>query len=89
MNMHTQRWYATAAGFVLLLANCGQTAAQSAFVLERMTAEVAPANSSNLVLEDGTPIKLRVGRTVSSADAHVGDLVDFESPRMYRWEDTR
>jgi hypothetical protein len=29
------------------------------------------------VLEDGTPVKLRTGRTVSSADAHVGDLVDF------------
>jgi hypothetical protein len=31
-----------------------------------------------LVLEDGTPIKLRIARTVSSADAHVGDTVDFE-----------
>ena len=31
-----------------------------------------------LVLEDGTPVKLRTGRTISSADAHVGDLVDFE-----------
>jgi PEGA domain-containing protein len=30
------------------------------------------------VLEDGTPVKLRIGRTVSSADAHVGETVDFE-----------
>lgn len=30
------------------------------------------------VLLDGTPIKLRVGRTLSSADAKVGDSVDFE-----------
>jgi hypothetical protein len=30
------------------------------------------------VLEDGTPVKLRIARTVSSADAHVGDTVDFE-----------
>jgi hypothetical protein len=30
------------------------------------------------MLEDGTPIKLRIARTVSSADAHVGDTVDFE-----------
>jgi hypothetical protein len=30
------------------------------------------------VLEDGTPVKLRIGRTVSSADAQVGDTVDFE-----------
>jgi hypothetical protein len=30
------------------------------------------------VLEDGTPVRLRIGRTVSSADAHVGETVDFE-----------
>src|SRR5438552_15773378 len=30
------------------------------------------------VLEDGTPVKLRIGRTVSSEDAHVGETVDFE-----------
>jgi hypothetical protein len=30
------------------------------------------------VLEDGTPVKLRINRTVSSSDAHVGDTVDFE-----------
>jgi len=30
------------------------------------------------VLEDSTPIKMRINRTVSSADAHVGDTVDFE-----------
>jgi hypothetical protein len=30
------------------------------------------------MLEDGTPVKMRIGRTVSSADAHVGDTVDFE-----------
>jgi hypothetical protein len=29
-------------------------------------------------LEDGTPIKLRTARTISSADAHVGDTLDFE-----------
>jgi hypothetical protein len=30
------------------------------------------------MLEDGTPVKMRINRTVSSADAHVGDTVDFE-----------
>jgi hypothetical protein len=30
------------------------------------------------VLEDGTPVKLRISRTVSSADAHVDDRVEFE-----------
>jgi hypothetical protein len=29
-------------------------------------------------LEDGTPVKLRLGRAVSSADAKVGDQVDFD-----------
>jgi PEGA domain len=30
------------------------------------------------VLQDGTPIKLRLAQTVSSADAHVNDRVEFE-----------
>jgi hypothetical protein len=29
-------------------------------------------------LEDGTPVKLRLSRTISSADAHVDERVDFE-----------
>ncbi|MFZ3333566.1 MAG: PDZ domain-containing protein [Candidatus Acidiferrales bacterium] len=29
-------------------------------------------------LEDGTPVKLRIAQTVSSADAHVDDRVEFE-----------
>jgi len=29
-------------------------------------------------LEDGTPLKLRIAQTVSSADAHVNDRVEFE-----------
>jgi hypothetical protein len=29
-------------------------------------------------LEDGTPVKLRINRTISSADAKTGDTVDFE-----------
>ena len=43
-----------------------------------------PADTSNFtsakgfVLEDATPVRLRFNRTVSSADAHVGDTVDFE-----------
>jgi len=31
------------------------------------------------VLEDDTPVRVRLNRTVSSADAHVGDTVDFET----------
>lgn len=35
-------------------------------------------SAKGFVLEDGTPVRLRVNRTISSADAHVGDNVDFE-----------
>jgi hypothetical protein len=38
-----------------------------------------PTSSPNgTLLEDGTPVRLRIARTVSSADAHVGETVDFE-----------
>lgn len=33
---------------------------------------------ADFVLHDGTPIKLRIGRTMSSADAKTGETVDFE-----------
>ena len=33
---------------------------------------------TNFVLDDGTPIKLRLNRTLSSADAKTGDNIDFE-----------
>jgi hypothetical protein len=34
--------------------------------------------SKGFVLQDGTAVTLRLGRTLSSADAHAGDRVDFE-----------
>lgn len=34
--------------------------------------------SNKFVLDDGTPIKLRLNRTLSSADAKTGDNIDFE-----------
>ncbi len=36
-------------------------------------------SEKGFVLEDETPVRLRLNRTVSSADAHVGDTVDFET----------
>ena len=49
------------------------------------TAQAAPepvptnvTSAKGFVLEDATPVRLRFNRTVSSADAHVGDTVDFE-----------
>jgi hypothetical protein len=35
------------------------------------------APSKGFVLEDGTAVTLRLGRSLSSADAHAGDRVDF------------
>jgi hypothetical protein len=35
-------------------------------------------SAKGFVLEDGTPVKLKINRTVSSEDAHTGDTVDFE-----------
>ena len=76
---------------VLLLSHisAGQTReAQAAAPPEQQTAQPAAqqqtAETSNFtsakgfVLEEATPVRLRFNRTVSSADAHVGDTVDFE-----------
>ncbi len=38
----------------------------------------APANPSELTLRNGTPIHLKLGKTLSSATAHVGDAVDLQ-----------
>lgn len=38
----------------------------------------AAAVGNAFMLEDGTPVKLRLSQTVSSADAHVNDRVEFE-----------
>jgi PEGA domain len=35
-------------------------------------------STKGFVLEDGTPVRLRINRTISSADSHVGDTIDFE-----------
>jgi hypothetical protein len=35
-------------------------------------------SAKGFVLEEGTPVRLRINRTISSADAHTGDTVDFE-----------
>jgi len=35
-------------------------------------------SAKGFVFEDGTPVKLRLNRTISSGDAHTGDTIDFE-----------
>jgi hypothetical protein len=39
---------------------------------------VLAAAAQVLTLQDGTPVRVRLTRTVSSANAHVGETVDFE-----------
>src|SRR5437879_13707797 len=53
----------------------------SAQVQTVQPAAQAPVTSSaptGPTLADGAPVKLRIGRTVSTADAHVCDTVDLE-----------
>ena len=40
--------------------------------------QAAPGVAKKFLLQDGTPVKLRINQTVSSADAQVGQTVDFE-----------
>lgn len=42
------------------------------------TAAANYTTPKGFVLEDGTPVRMRINRTVSSGDAHVGDTIDFE-----------
>ena len=65
--------------FPALTAPASQTADQSNLKPQEPQA-VAPVVRQPLAfgLEDGTPVKLRISRTISSEDARVGDTVDFE-----------
>jgi hypothetical protein len=48
------------------------------FFVMSLLIELAAAQQP-LTLEDGTPIRMRLSQTLSSADAHVGDEVSFET----------
>ena len=51
---------------------------QSGFPSTAIGQQNTVAISAPLVLEEGTPVKLRISQTVSSADARVDDKVEFE-----------
>jgi hypothetical protein len=73
MESFTMRKFAALTSSILLAFSCcPSTIAQSA------GQENMPAGSSKSVLADGTPVRLRTGRTVSSTDARTGDLVALE-----------
>lgn len=48
------------------------------FVAPSAFSQVQPVASSKMLLEDGTPVKLRLTRNLSSADSRTGEQVDFE-----------
>ena len=48
-------------------------------VVQEQPTQTDFTSKKGFVLEDETPIRLRLNRTISSADAHVGDTVDFET----------
>jgi hypothetical protein len=50
----------------------------SAISPNRTAAQQSNVVPNQLVLQDGTPVRLRLNRNVSSADATVGESVDFE-----------
>jgi len=64
-----------------LLCSCATAFAQNASSSVRAepaktTTSVPP--SKGFTLEDGTPVRIRTNRTISSSDAHVGENIDFE-----------
>jgi hypothetical protein len=71
----------------LSCASVAQTAASQAPVastaqqpaVQEQATQTEFTSKKGFVLEDETPVRLRLNRTVSSADAHVGDTVDFET----------
>ena len=74
---------ATLASLVLVCCMLSTALAQSSSP-SPPSSQSQPANSQptapskDFALEDGTAVTLRLGRTLSSADAHAGDRVDFE-----------
>ena len=44
----------------------------------RSTNSIQPSSGETLTLHDATPVRLRLSRNLSSADAKTGDTVDFE-----------
>lgn len=79
--MHRKSSATLAAG--LFLWSASQAGAQATPVAERTTGvQAASARASGSpkpnTLPDGTPVKLRLGKTISSADATAGDSVEFE-----------
>lgn len=79
-------WFATLSLSCALVAQTAapQTSASSTTQQPAQAVQAQPTQTDftspkGFVLEEETPIRLRLNRTISSADAHVGDTVDFET----------
>jgi hypothetical protein len=72
--MHKNPLFVAFVIWAFVLAAIGQT--QPVQSSTQIATSAAPTSGS--VLQDGTPVKLRFGTTVSSSTAHVGDSVDLE-----------
>jgi hypothetical protein len=80
--------YSTSADDVISLKNAGVADSIISAMVERgsgghLYSSIAPPQPPSvatepLVLHDGTPVRLRLSRNLSSADAKTGDTVDFE-----------
>jgi hypothetical protein len=57
-------------------ASTAQQPAQQA--VQEQSTQTNFTSTKGFVLEEETPVRLRLNRTISSADAHVGDTLDFE-----------
>jgi hypothetical protein len=87
MKVHLCLWFTFLSLSWPLAARSGasQTPAASTTQQPAQTPVQAQATQTNFtskkgfVLEDETPVRLRLNRTISSADAHAGDTVDFET----------
>jgi hypothetical protein len=56
-----------------------KTSQQSTEAVPPQPTQTDFTSRKGFVLEEETPVRLRLNRTISSADAHVGDTVDFET----------
>lgn len=80
--------YSTTADDVIKLKSAGVSDPIIAAMIEKQfggvdsapatTPQSLPTATDSLVLHDGTPVRLRLTRNLSSADAETGETVDFE-----------
>jgi hypothetical protein len=83
MKIHPSLWLTLLFWCCTSVAQTGasQTPAASAAqpAVQEQATQTDFTSKKGFVLEDETPVRLRLNRTISSADAHVGDTVDFET----------